>query len=188
VNSAVLRRLAGALLLLLPVLAAAAVPAPAPASASIAFLDSFVGGTWTAPLPPGKAGDTRAIELVFSHTPNHQGIHFESTLLSGARRIPYTSGFYAWNAAKGRFAMFYTDSVGGLVSGDAAVLDNALLHELTETNKDGTVDQIKVRLGLPAGRLGAVHPAAGSASPALNPLDLELLVEARGQLLEEAAG
>jgi len=146
VNSAVLRRLAGALLLLLPVLAAAAVPAPAPASASIAFLDSFVGGTWTAPLPPGKAGDTRAIELVFSHTPNHQGIHFESTLLSGARRIPYTSGFYAWNAAKGRFAMFYTDSVGGLVSGDAAVLDNALLHELTETNKDGTVDQIKVRL------------------------------------------
>ena len=141
--SAVLRRLAAALLLL-PVLARAAEPAPAPAPK--AFLDSFVGGTWTAPLPPGKAGDTRAIELVFSRAPNHEGIHFESTLLSGTRRIPYVSGFYAWNAARGRFGMFYTDSVGSLTTGDAAVSGNALLHELTEINKDGSVDQVKVRL------------------------------------------
>ncbi len=142
-TSTVLRRLAAALLLL-PVLAPAAGPAPAPPAAS--FLDSFVGGVWTAPLPPGKAGDSRAIELVFTHAPNHQGIHFESTLVSGTRRIPYTSGLYAWNPARGRFTMVYTDSLGGLTSGEAAVLGSALLHELSETNKDGSIDQIKVRL------------------------------------------
>jgi len=131
------------LLLLLPLRLLATSPAPLPPYAAV---ESFVGGTWSAALPPGKDGQPRSIELVFSWAQNHQGIRFDSTFVTGGKRSPYVSGMYAWNAATKRLEMIYTDADGSLTRGPVTFADGVLVHDLTETDSDGTVDQVQVRI------------------------------------------
>jgi hypothetical protein len=126
-----------------------AVPTPAPTVAAVppyAFLQSFVGGAWLGPLPPGKDGGERSIELHFAWTENKRGIRFASAIVNGKRRAPYVSGMYAWNAAKGKLEMFYTDSGGSLTEGVAVPDGDALIEDLTETNSDKSVDTVRVKM------------------------------------------
>ncbi|HEY5227342.1 MAG TPA: hypothetical protein VIJ19_02320, partial [Opitutaceae bacterium] len=109
-------------------------------------IESLVGGTWSGALPAGADGVARKIDLHFAWTENKQGIRFASTIVKGTRRVPYVSGMYAWNAAKKKLEMFYTDSSGSLTEGTVSQEGNALIHELTETNGDGTVDTVRVKL------------------------------------------
>ena len=135
-------RVALLLALSLPVLACAA---EAPVS-PYAMLDSFVGGTWVGNFPPQKDQPTMRLELRFAWNENKQGLHFDSTWFFNDKPAPYTSGMYAWNAAKKSLVMFYTDSSGALTEGTVAVEGNVLSHELKLTNKTGTVENIRVRL------------------------------------------
>jgi hypothetical protein len=123
-----------------------AAPAAAPAVSPYAFLAPFVGGVWLGPLPAGKDGVARSIELHFAWTENRHGIRFASAIDNGTKRAPYVSGMYAWNAAKGKLEMFYTDASGSLVEGVVTQDGDVLVHDLTETNSDGTVDKVRVRL------------------------------------------
>jgi hypothetical protein len=124
---------------------AAAAPT-APAASPYAILESFVGGTWIAALPPQKDQPPLRLELRFAWNENKQGVRFDSAWLAGEKRAPYTSGMYAWNAAKKSLIMFYTDSGGSLTEGTVAPEGNVLAHELTLANKDGSVDNVRVRL------------------------------------------
>jgi hypothetical protein len=124
-----------------------ATPAPAaPAAAPYAFLQSFVGGAWLGPLPPGKDGGERSIELHFAFAENKRGIRFASAIVNGKRRAPYVSGMFAWNAAKGKLEIFYTDSGGSLSEGVATQDGDALIQDLTETNSDKSVDTVRVKM------------------------------------------
>jgi hypothetical protein len=126
-----------------------AVPTPPPAAAitsPYAALEPLIGGSWSGALPAGADGVGRKIDLHFAWTENKQGIRFASTIVKGARRVPYVSGMYAWNASKKKLEMFYTDSSGSLTEGTVSQEGNALVHELTEANSDGTVDTVRVRL------------------------------------------
>jgi hypothetical protein len=131
------------LLLLVPLRLGAAAPAPLPPYAP---LQSFVGGTWSAALPAGKDGAPRSIELVFTWAQNHQGIRFDSSFVSGTQRVPYVSGMYAWDAATKKLEMFYSDSEGSLTRGPVTLADGVLVHDLTESDSDGTVDLLQVRI------------------------------------------
>jgi hypothetical protein len=125
------------------------VPTPVvqvPAAQRYAFLAPFIGGVWTGPLEAGKDGVARSIELHFAWAENKQGIRFASSIVRGTRRGPYVSGMYAWNAAKGKLEMFYTDSGGSLTQGVVTQDADVLVHDLTETNSDGTIDTVRVRL------------------------------------------
>lgn len=126
-----------------------ATPAPAPAPvvvAPYAFLKALVGGSWLGPLPPGKDRGERSIELRFALAENKHGIRFASTIVNGTRRAPYVSGMYAWNAAKGKLEMFYTDSGGSLTEGLVTQDGDALVEDLTETNSDKSVDTVRVKM------------------------------------------
>jgi hypothetical protein len=126
---------------------AAPAPAAAPAvAAPYAFLTPFVGGAWLGPLPPGKDGGERSIELRFAWAENKHGIRFASAIVNGRRRAPYVSGMYAWNAAKGKLEMFYTDSGGSLAEGLVTQDGDALVEDLTETNSDKSVDTVRVKM------------------------------------------
>jgi hypothetical protein len=131
---------------MLPAFVRAADAPAAPAASPYAVLESFVGGVWIATLPPQKDQPPLRIELRFAWNENKQGVHFDSAWLAGDKRASYTSGMYAWNAAKKVLVMFYTDSSGALTEGTVAVEGNVLAHELTLTNKTGAVDNIRVRL------------------------------------------
>jgi hypothetical protein len=131
------------LLLLVPLRLLATSPAPLPPYAP---LESLVGGTWSAVLPAGKDGAPRTIELVFRWAQNHQGIRFDSSFVSAGERTPYVSGMYAFNAATKKLEMFYSDSEGSLTRGPVTLADGVLVHDLTESDSDGTVDMIQVRI------------------------------------------
>lgn len=120
--------------------------AETPAVSPYAVLESFVGGTWIATLPPEKDAPPLRLELRFAWTENKQGMRFDSTWLVGDKRAPYTSGMYAWNAAKKSLVMFYTDSSASLTEGTVATEGTVLAHELTVANKDGSIDHVRVRL------------------------------------------
>lgn len=124
---------------------AADVPA-VPAASPYASLESLVGGTWVAKLPPQKDRPTMRLELRFAWNENKQGLRFDSTWFINEKPSPYTSGMYAWNAAKKSLVMFYTDASGALTEGGVTPEGNVLAHELTLTNKNGTVENIRVRL------------------------------------------
>ena len=127
--------------------APAQTPAPAaPAAAPYAFLQSFVGAAWLGPRPAGKDGGERSIELHFAWAENKRGIRFASAIVNGKRRAPYVSGMYAWNAAKGKLEMFYTDSGGSLAEGVATQDGDVLTEDLSETNSDKSVDTVRVKL------------------------------------------
>jgi hypothetical protein len=120
-------------------------PTPVPA-APYAAIQSLVGGTWTGILPAGPDGVAPTIDLHFAWAENRHGVRFASTIIKGTRRVPYVSGMYAWNAAKHKLEMFYTDSTGSLTEGTVTQEGNALIHELTEANSDGSVDSVRVKL------------------------------------------
>lgn len=123
--------------------AAGSAPATPP---PIADLAGFVGGTWTGDLPPEKDGPAMQIELRFAWTENRQSLHFESAFIRGGKHAPYTSGMYAWNAATGKFVIFYTDFSGSLVQGPVAREGDVLVHDLTIIDAAGKTDVAQVRL------------------------------------------
>ncbi len=117
-----------------------------PADSPYQVLESLVGGVWVAALPPKKDGSTVGIELRLVWNENKQGVHFDSTWLTGDKRAPYTSGMYAWNAAKKSLVIYYTDSSGSLTEGLVACEGDVLAHDMTVTNKDGSIDRVRTRL------------------------------------------
>jgi len=137
--------LALASLFVLALLARAA-ETPASGASHFAALDPLVGGVWIATLPPQKDQPPMRLELRLAWTENKQGVRFDSTWLIGDKRAPYTSGLYAWDAAKKSLVIFYTDSSGALTEGTVAPEDNVLAHELTLANQDGSVDHVRARL------------------------------------------
>lgn len=124
----------------------ASLRAETPAANPYAPLEFLVGGTWVAPLPVDKSGAKRALEARFTWTQNHHGVQFESAWTTGDKRAPYTSGMYAWDAAKGKIVIFYTDSGGSLVEGPVTLEGNVLAHELSSTDNSGKVEPVRVRL------------------------------------------
>lgn len=133
------------LLLTVPLCAADPGSAEKPVSpyAPIAW---FIGGNWVATLPTQKDGTTVKLELTFEWPANQQGLRFDSSFIVGGKRAPYSSGMYAWNAAKRKFTIFYTDSSGGLSEGDVTQEGDVFAHEFTATDKNGKVEPIRVRL------------------------------------------
>ncbi len=123
-----------------------AAAADAGAASIYAPLASFVGGTWMAKLPPQKDAPPMRIEMQFAWNSNRQGVRFDATWFTNDKPAPYTSGMYAWDTAKKAFVIFYTDSSGSLTEGTVAVAGDVLLHELTITAKDGSVERVRVRL------------------------------------------
>ncbi len=124
----------------------AKIPAKEIAASPYAAVETFVGGVWVATLPPNKAGQAVRLELRFAWSENHQGVRFDSAWVIGEKRAPYTSGQYAWDAAKKKLIMFYTDSGASLVEGPMTPDGNAFVHDLTATDKDGKVEPIRVKL------------------------------------------
>jgi hypothetical protein len=123
--------------------AADATPAPASPYGPVEWL---AGGLWKATLPPRKDGTTVEIELAATIPANGHGVHLESTWVIGGKRRPYVSGMYAWDGAKKKFAIFYTDSGGALSAGDVSLEDGVLVHEMKVSEPNGTVSPVRVRL------------------------------------------
>jgi hypothetical protein len=124
---------------------ARAADAKAPES-PLAPLASLVGGTWVGevPVPDGRA--PIQIELQFAWAENKQAVRFDSSFIREGKRQPYTSGLYAWNAAKGRLVIFYTDSGGSLTEGTITREGGILVNDLAVTEKSGKTTQVQVRL------------------------------------------
>ena len=117
----------------------------APAS-PFAAVESLVGGVWVAPMPGPKDQPPLSLELRFAWTENRQSIRFESAWVRGDKRKAYTDGFYAWNAAKQKLAIFYTDAGGSLTEGLITPDGDALVNDLVSTAPDGKAELIQVRL------------------------------------------
>lgn len=112
----------------------------------LAPLESLVGGIWLASLPAPKDQPSAQIELRFQWAENKQAIRFESAFLRGDKRQPYTDGFYAWNAAKRKVAIFYTDSGGNLTEGLITSEGDTLVNDLVSIGPNGKAEPIQVRL------------------------------------------
>jgi len=134
------------LLALAPSLASAGRAADAPGASPYAMLESLVGGTWVATLPGPKDAPPRSLVLRMAWNENKQGVRFDSSWVVGEKTTPYTSGMYAWNAVKKSLVMFYTDSGATLAEGAVTIEGNVLVHDLTMANRDGSTDQVRVRL------------------------------------------
>lgn len=117
-------------------------PAPSP----LAPVESLVGGLWVAdvPVPAGKT--PLALEARFTRADNQRAILFSSAFVQGDKHSPYTQGFYAWNAAKQKLAITYTDSGGSLVEGLITDEAGVLVNDLVSTEPDGKRERIQVRL------------------------------------------
>lgn len=96
--------------------------------------------------PAKDAVSALTLELRFAWTDNHQSIGFASAWVRGEKRRAYTDGFYAWNAAKQKVAIYYTDGGGNLVEGLITRDGEAFVNDLTSTGPDGKTDLIQVRL------------------------------------------
>ncbi len=118
---------------------------PAPVS-PLAPLESLVGGTWIADVPVPGDQPPLQLELHFTWAENHHAIRFASAWVRGEKRSPYTDGLYAWNAAKQKIAIFYTDFGGNLVEGLIAPDGASLVNDLVSTAPDGKTTPIQVRL------------------------------------------
>jgi hypothetical protein len=129
-------------------LPAAEAPKASPKSepSPLAVLASFVGGTWTGALPADPDGSVLKIEMRFTWAENKQAVRFDSSFVKGDKRAPYSSGLYAWNAAKKKLVIVYTDSSGSLSEGTIAPEGDALVHDLTVTSRTGATDSVQARL------------------------------------------
>jgi hypothetical protein len=120
---------------------------PKPAASPLTAVESLVGGVWVAQMEPAK--DSHAallLELRFAWTDNHQSVRFASAWVRGDKRKAYTDGFYAWNAAKQKLAIFYTDAGGNLTEGLITPEGDVLVNDLVSTAPDGKAEPIQVRL------------------------------------------
>src|SRR3954470_14083073 len=77
---------------------------------TLAPVAELVGGTWLADVPSPNGGAGLQLEANFEWAENGQAIRFHSSWVRDGKKSPYTSGFYAWNAAKKKIAIFYTDA------------------------------------------------------------------------------
>jgi len=123
-----------------------AADAGGPDAAAAATLKWFAGGMWSAPLPAGKDGVPMHLELRCTAPANGQGVRFESAFVHGDQPIPYTAGMYYWHPAKKQLAIFYTDASGSLTEGTITPEGDTLVHELTVSHANGTIEPVRVRL------------------------------------------
>jgi hypothetical protein len=77
---------------------------------------------------------------------NKQGVIFTSAFVRAGKRSPYTAGMYAWDGAKRKLVMFYTDSSGSLTQGEAVRDGETWGHEFTITQPAGKVQRARSRL------------------------------------------
>src|SRR4051794_36950401 len=92
----------------------AATAAHADTATPLAPVASLVGGVWIADLPVQDGQAPTQLEARFTWAENKQAVRFNSAFIREGKTTPYTDGFYAWNAVKGKLAIYYTDSKGGL--------------------------------------------------------------------------
>jgi hypothetical protein len=123
--------------------AADAQPVP---DSPLAPLESLVGGVWVAQMPVPKDQAPLQLELRFVWSDNHRTIRFASAFVRGGKRQPYTDGFYAWNGAKQKIAIFYADSGGSLTEGLITADGAGLVNDLVATGPDGKAEPIQVKL------------------------------------------
>jgi hypothetical protein len=123
--------------------AADAQPAP---DSPLAPLESLVGGVWVAQMPVPKDQPPVQLELRFAWADNHQAIRFSSAFVRGDKRKAYTDGFYAWNAAKQKIAIYYTDAGGNLTEGLITTEGGVFVNDLVATGPDGKAEPIQVKL------------------------------------------
>jgi len=138
------------LLFLLPFLALASAQA-AEHPSELAPVAPLVGQAWLADVPQPKDAAALQLEAKFDWAENGQAIRFTSAWVRGGKKSPYTSGFYAWNAAKKQIVIFYTDAQGSLTEGSATVENGALVHELSVAEKEGTMTPVQTRLAFKPG-------------------------------------
>jgi hypothetical protein len=81
------------------------------------LLRSYVGGTWSGPIPPGPDGVAQRFEIQFLWANNLTGFRFESAIVRGEQRLPWNSGMYGWNPATGKWSFVQTNANGALQSG-----------------------------------------------------------------------
>jgi len=130
-------------------LAARAADAPPPKAGSpLAPLTPLAGGLWIgSDLTPAKDGAPALhIELRMAWTENRQGLRFDSTFVQGDKRRPYTSGLYAWDAARQKIIILYVDGEGSLTQGTVTPEGDTLVHELTVTEASAKTYPVLVRL------------------------------------------
>jgi hypothetical protein len=130
----------------------AASPTPADSRnseyAPIAFL---AGATWRGQLPPGPGGQKVEIEMKADWAPNKHGIRFDSFYVVDGKKSPYTSGLYAWNAARKQLVCVYSDVEDGFIEGNVTIEQGALVHNLTVTERNGLESKVRARI-IPEGQ------------------------------------
>jgi hypothetical protein len=115
-------------------------------TAPYAILESFVGGVWSAEIPSQSGGLPSRVEMHFSWLENKQGLRFDSIFVQGNKSAPYTSGVYVWNPVKQKLQIVYSDGSGNLTEGIVAQDGNVLVHDLTVSKREGTVESVRSRL------------------------------------------
>ena len=106
---------------------------------------SLVGGVWLADLPVKEGQSPTQLEARFSWAENKQAIRFSSAFIRDGKTSPYTDGFYAWNAVKGKLTIYYTDSKGGLTEGLISDEGSSLVCDLTVFEQNRETTPVRVR-------------------------------------------
>ena len=122
-----------------------AIAAPAETASPLAPVASLVGGVWIADLPVKEGQAPTQLEARFAWTENKQAIRFSSAFIREGKTSPYTDGFYAWNAVKGKLVIYYTDSKGGLTEGLITEEGGSLLCDLTVFEQNRETTPVRVR-------------------------------------------
>ena len=112
----------------------------------LAPVASLVGGVWRADVPVKEGQAPLQLEARFTWADNQQAIRFSSAFVRAGKPAPYTDGFYAWNAAKGKIAIHYTDSQGGLTEGLVTNEAGVLINDLTVFEKNGEITPVRSRM------------------------------------------
>ena len=119
--------------------AADATPPTNPAVINSPFtpLAYLAGHTRAAALPPTPDGTVTKIELRCDWAKNRRALRFDSEVVQGDKRIPYTSGLYAWHPAKRKLVFLYADSDGSLHEGAVTGEGARLVQDFTIAGADG---------------------------------------------------
>ncbi|MEO6003678.1 MAG: hypothetical protein ABIZ04_27140 [Opitutus sp.] len=112
----------------------------------LAPVASLVGGVWRADVPVKEGQPPMQLEARFTWAENQQAIRFSSAFVRAGKPAPYTDGFYAWNATKGKLALYYTDSQGGLTEGLVTDEAGVLINDLTVFEKGGATTPVRSRM------------------------------------------
>jgi para-nitrobenzyl esterase len=98
-------------------------------------------GDWSAVLGSDTDGSPVRLELRIGWLADKEGQSFDYWLIKGDKRTPQGSGMYAWNSAKGQYALLETLGDGSLVEGTGSMNANGLEFLLTMTKLDGTTEK-----------------------------------------------